>query len=85
MVVNIFHCYRSLRSKYFSIIPLLQKNFQGKKPKLFKFNIISTGSNDFTNLCLFKLRCIFKTQWRSTPFCNFMAKVLIIFFSNLSS
>ena len=79
---NIFDCYRSLCSNHFSIITLITKTLK-KKPKYLNY-VIVTGSNDFTNLCLFHLRCIFKIQWRSTPYCNFMGDVLIFFLSNLS-
>ena len=86
MVLNIFHCYKSVCTNYFSIITLLKKTLKEKNPNYLNY-IIATGSNDFTILCLFNLRFIFKIQWRSTPFCNFMENVLIVcfFFSSLSS
>ena len=75
-----FDCYRSICSDFFSIILLLKKNFEEKNPNYLNY-IIATGSNDFTNLCLFNSRCIFKLQWRSTLslYCYFMANVLIVF------
>ena len=59
MVLNIFDCYKSLCTNYFSIITLLKKTLKEKNPNYLNY-IIATGSNDFTNLCLFNLRFFFQ-------------------------